>query len=197
MTPLHTRPGPLGAFFRDVRRRTEPPNRVIKLIIAYKMVAAFLLFIAGLFFLGLLVNHDWSTRLRVALVVLGLRTDNHLIRDALTRLGLITPAGATGLGLISFFYAGLEATEGIGLLNRRRWAEYLVLLATGAFLPYECLELLRHTSWTSALIFLVNLAIAAYLVKAKRLFHEREEASARADREVLAPLVDQAGVPAP
>ena len=197
MTPLHTRPGPLGAFFRDIRRRTEPPNRVIKLIIAYKMIAAFLLFVAGFFFLGLLVNHEWSNRLRVALVVLGLRTDNHLIRDAFTRLGVITPAGATGLGLISFFYAALEAVEGIGLIYQRRWAEYLVLLATVAFLPYECLELLRHPSWTSVIIFLGNLAIAVYLVKAKRLFHEHEVTREREVMDALAPLVDQAGVPAP
>ena len=73
-------------------------------------------------------------------------------------------------------YGLLEVFEGAGLLLRRRWAEYLVLLATLAFLPLEIDELLKRVTAGRSLALLVNLVIVAYLVWRKRLFLERPPA---------------------
>jgi uncharacterized membrane protein (DUF2068 family) len=70
-------------------------------------------------------------------------------------------------------YGALEAFEGYGLLRRRRWAEYLVLLATAAFLPLEVDELIRKPTLFKAGALLVNLLIIVYLIWRKRLFLER------------------------
>ena len=56
---------------------------------------------------------------------------------------------------------------------RRRWAEYLVLLATVVFIPVEIEELAARPSAFKALALLVNLLIVAYLIWRKRLFLER------------------------
>lgn len=77
------------------------------------------------------------------------------------------------LALAGLLYGGLEALEGFGLLLRRRWAEYLVLIATVAFIPAEVEELATRPSVFKALALLVNLLIVAYLVWRKRLFLER------------------------
>ena len=67
----------------------------------------------------------------------------------------------------------LEVTEAVGLILRRRWAEYLVLLATIAFLPLEIDEMLRSPSALKALTLLINVAIVVYLVWRKQLFLSR------------------------
>ena len=67
-------------------------------------------------------------------------------------------------------YAVLEGVEAVGLWYQKRWAEYLTFIATVAFIPYEIYELTRAVSTFKTLAFVVNVAIAVYLLFAKRLF---------------------------
>jgi uncharacterized membrane protein (DUF2068 family) len=67
-------------------------------------------------------------------------------------------------------YAALEAAEMVGLWYSKRWAEYLTFLATSAFLPLEVYELTTKLSALKIVVLLVNLAVACYLLLAKRLF---------------------------
>jgi uncharacterized membrane protein (DUF2068 family) len=67
-------------------------------------------------------------------------------------------------------YAVLEGAEAVGLWYQKRWAEYLTFVATIAFIPYEIYELSRAVSPFKLVAFLVNVAIACYLLFAKRLF---------------------------
>ena len=69
-------------------------------------------------------------------------------------------------------YALLEGIEAIGLWFARRWAEYLTFVATIVFVPYEIHELLPPKTVTAlkVLALVINLAIAVYLLYAKRLF---------------------------
>lgn len=67
-------------------------------------------------------------------------------------------------------YAVLEGVEAVGLWYQRRWAEYLTFVATTLFLPYEVYELARTVSPFKVVAIVVNVAIAVYLLYAKRLF---------------------------
>jgi uncharacterized membrane protein (DUF2068 family) len=78
-------------------------------------------------------------------------------------------------------YAALEGIEGVGLWFGRRWAEYLTFLAVVVFLPYEIWELTKSVSPLKIAALVVNLAIAVYLLLAKRLFGLRGGAAAEAD----------------
>jgi predicted membrane protein DUF2127 len=81
-------------------------------------------------------------------------------------------------------YALLEGVEAVGLWFQKRWAEYLTFIATTVFVPYEVFELVRTVSPFKVLALVVNVAIALYLLFAKRLFGLRGGASAeRAERE--------------
>jgi uncharacterized membrane protein (DUF2068 family) len=82
------------------------------------------------------------------------------------------------VGALVAAYAALEAIEMVGLWLGRRWAEYLTFLATIVFIPYELYELTRTVSWLKILTFLINVAIAVYLLLAKRLFGMRGGARA-------------------
>jgi uncharacterized membrane protein (DUF2068 family) len=67
-------------------------------------------------------------------------------------------------------YALLEGTEGVGLAMRRRWAEYLTVIATGILIPYELFEVIRHVTLFKVGALLLNLAVVGYLAYRKRLF---------------------------
>jgi uncharacterized membrane protein (DUF2068 family) len=75
-------------------------------------------------------------------------------------------------------YAVLEGVEAVGLWYQKRWAEYLTFVATIAFIPYEIYELSRAVSAFKLVAFVVNVAIALYLLFAKRLFGRRGGAAA-------------------
>ena len=70
-------------------------------------------------------------------------------------------------------YAVLEGVEAVGLWYQKRWAEYLTFVATVAFIPYEIYELTRTISPFKIVALCVNVAIAVYLLYAKRLFGVR------------------------
>jgi uncharacterized membrane protein (DUF2068 family) len=75
------------------------------------------------------------------------------------------------VGLLA--YGLLEGVEGVGLWLAKRWAEYLTVVATAAFLPLEVHELLKTVTVTKVGAFVINVAAVVYLVLAKRLFGAR------------------------
>ena len=107
-----------------------------------------------------------------------------LVRQATKALNA-SPRTLTLVALGLLAYGLLEGVEGVGLWYAKRWAEYLTVVATAAFLPLEVYELSDHPTATKVGAFVLNVAVVAYLVVAKRLFgarggraaHEREMAS--------------------
>ncbi len=89
------------------------------------------------------------------------------------QLGQISDRRVEELGIATFLYAGVFLTEGVGLLLRKRWAEYLTVIATGSFLPIEVYELAHRFSAPRVLTLVVNLAVVIYLIV--RLWRERHQ----------------------
>lgn len=67
------------------------------------------------------------------------------------------------LALVSAGY--LHVVEATGLWLRRLWVEYLILVETAAFLPYELYELLRRPTAFKGVILVTNLIIVGYLAR--------------------------------
>jgi uncharacterized membrane protein (DUF2068 family) len=59
----------------------------------------------------------------------------------------------------------LELVEGVGLFYRRRWAEWLTVVATSLLIPLELYELVRSPSLLKAGGIAVNVAIVIYLFR--------------------------------
>ena len=74
------------------------------------------------------------------------------------------------VAIAAIAYALIEGTEGVGLAMRRRWAEYLTVIATGLLIPYELYEVIRHLTLFKVGALLLNLAVVGYLAYRKRLF---------------------------
>jgi uncharacterized membrane protein (DUF2068 family) len=74
------------------------------------------------------------------------------------------------VGLVFAVYAAIEGIEAFGLWYQRRWAEYLTFIVTTSLLPLEIYELAHRFTPFKILAFVINVAVVAYLLLAKRLF---------------------------
>ncbi len=97
-------------------------------------------------------------------------TSNHGIVHDLQYLFAVNIGNLYLVGAAVAAYAVLEGVEAIGLWFAKRWAEYLTFVATIVFLPYEIHELIKSVTALKVLALIINLAVAAYLLFAKRLF---------------------------
>jgi uncharacterized membrane protein (DUF2068 family) len=90
-------------------------------------------------------------------------------RDLLQRL-LLWLSGP-GLGtlsqveLLTFAYMALVMVEGVGLWQRKLWAEWLVVLAGAGLIPFEIWKLAHPDgkAWMLVLALLVNVTVIGYL----------------------------------
>jgi uncharacterized membrane protein (DUF2068 family) len=88
------------------------------------------------------------------------------------------------VGAVFLVYAAVEGIEAVGLWYQRRWAEYLTFLVTASLLPLEFYELSLKFSALKVVTVIINLAVVAYLLYAKRLFGLRGGVKAEhAERE--------------
>jgi uncharacterized membrane protein (DUF2068 family) len=79
---------------------------------------------------------------------------------------------------IALVYAFVEGLEAVGLWYAKRWAEYLTLIVTASLLPVEVYELAHKVTPFKVLAIIINIAVVAYLLYAKRLFGLRGGAAA-------------------
>ncbi|RXS67074.1 MULTISPECIES: DUF2127 domain-containing protein [Streptomyces] len=96
-------------------------------------------------------------------------------------------------------YALVEIVEGVGLWRAKRWAEYLTVVATAAFLPLEIYELTEKVSWLKIATLVINILAVLYIAVTKRLFGLRGGRAAFEAERHSASLLEvetSAGVPA-
>lgn len=75
-----------------------------------------------------------------------------------------------------FAYAAIFLVEGIGLWYDRPWAEWLVVLASGLFIPLELQHLVHGWSSGTALMLAINIVVVALL--ARRIARRRAAVTA-------------------
>jgi uncharacterized membrane protein (DUF2068 family) len=119
----------------------------------------------------------------------------HGIINSLRHLFSVQQGTLTKIGLVLAAYALLEGLEAVGLWLQKRWAEYLTFIATSALIPLEVYEIVTKGSPFKVITLIVNVAVVAYLLYAKRLFGLRGGAAAEEEErqrdmgwETLEPL---------
>jgi uncharacterized membrane protein (DUF2068 family) len=133
------------------------------LIGVFKLFKVFLLIAVGIGAINFL-HKDAATTVMHWTQVLRVDPDNRLVHRLLVKIFRVTPKQLKELSVGTFLYAGLFATEGVGLLLRRRWAEYFTIVTTGGLIPLEIFELARHFTVTKSVVLLINVLIVGYLV---------------------------------
>ncbi len=136
---------------------------VLILIGMFKLFKALLLIAVGIGAINFLHKDIGSTVVHWT-QVLRVDPDNRFIHGMLVRILRVTPKQLKVLSVGTFLYASLFAAEGVGLLLRKRWAEYFTIVTTSGLIPLEIFELARHFTVTKLVVAFVNVLIVWYLV---------------------------------
>ena len=148
---------------RGSRQSAKSSSFVLILIGLFKLFKALLLIAVGIGAIKLL-HKDLVATVIHWIQVLHVDPDNRFVHGLLLRIFRVTPAQLKELSVGTFLYAALFATEGVGLLLGKRWAELLTIVTTGGLVPLEIFELGRHFTVTRMVVVLVNVLIVWYLV---------------------------------
>ena len=148
------------------KRRAEHArhNSLLVLIAIYKMLQALLFIAVGVGALHLL-HKDVSDVLSQFAAALRFNPESRFVNLVLDEATLLNDPLLRRIGLVAFSYAGVSLAEGVGLYLEKAWAEYLTLLITASFLPWEVLEIFRRLTWIRVSLFTVNALVFLYLLK--------------------------------
>ena len=105
----------------------------------------------------------------------GIDLANRYVQAGLERLVGIGNTQLVEFSIGALIYAAMLFTEGIGLWLQKRWAEYLTVIATAMFIPFEIYEIYVRFTWVRIAILAVNIFVVWYL--STRLKDEEKELS--------------------
>jgi uncharacterized membrane protein (DUF2068 family) len=148
-------------------------NQWLILIGSLKLLKAILFFLIGVGALRLL-HKDLVDVLTRAAVDMRFDPESHFVNMLLEKVSLLNDHRLKQISMAVFCYAGLDIAEGIGLILEKAWAEYLTLILTASFLPWELFEIFRHVTGFKIALILLNLLVLIYLV-----FHVQSRARER------------------
>ena len=131
---------------------------------AFKLVKAGALVALAIGALSLMHDTDVSTTLRHVANSFRIDPHNRLINRAMSAVSGLDTRRLAELGIGTFLYAAVFLIEGIGLLLRKGWAEYLTIAVTASFIPFEIYELIHKPSAIKTIAIALNALIVVYLV---------------------------------
>lgn len=76
----------------------------------------------------------------------------------------ITDKNILMLAIGAMTYSVLRFIEAYGLWRQRTWAEWLAIISSAIYLPYEFYEIARHNSWIKIAITTGNILLVIYLL---------------------------------
>ena len=170
---------------------------VLRFIAIYKILKAVLAIGAGLTLLTW-VNRDLTIFLHQYILWplhydLDDESQSKLITWILEKASHLSPHDKRWIAYANFFYAALFLVEGIGLYLKKRWAEYVVIVITGSFIPFEVYLLMHHPVWWKVALILGNVLIIVYLVHRIRL-EKHNAAAKKANAEEISPAAPERAV---
>ena len=157
---------------RELGRETQPVDTVVRLIILERAIRGSLVFILGV----ALLTRSRSVVSLVRLWVTELdvnperRVIPRLLITVLRPIGQFSTRTVVLIGIGALLFGMLELTEAVGLARRRRWAEYLTVIAGCIGIPLEVSEVVAKQTPVRISILLINVAIVIYLAWQKHLF---------------------------
>src|ERR1700754_1505784 len=138
-------------------------DRGLLLIGLFKLAKAIFFFCIGVGAIHLLHKDLEDELLRLAVRV-KFDPESKFVALLLDKVDLIDAHRLRQISVATFAYSALALTEGVGLLMEKVWAEYLTLILTISFLPWELYELARRPDWFRLSLLVINLAVLWYLV---------------------------------
>ena len=135
--------------------------RYLKVIALFKIFKGALLFGLGFSLLFLNSRPVWLDQISDWTDDQLLLHHSKAVTFLLNKLQAALSGGALrATGILSLFYCGVLFTEGIGVYMQKRWAEFLMIFATGALIPLEIRHVWRSLIWHRPVIVPLALLLA-------------------------------------
>jgi uncharacterized membrane protein (DUF2068 family) len=153
-------PGHVPAILQEGRR-----GRYLKIIALFKILKGLLLFVLGFSLLFLNSRPVWLDQISDWADDQILLHHSKPIHFLLSKLQDILAGGGAlhATGLLALFYCAVLFTEGFGVYFQKRWAEWLMICATGALIPVEIRHLWHRPGLVALFILLANCFIVWFL----------------------------------
>lgn len=138
-------------------------DRLLPWIAAERAFRALVLLAVGL----VLITHphtDWAGEVMRLAARGGLNPNSNWVQRIVEDVRRIHGNEDVFFGIVALAYGALEAVEAYGLWRRRRWGEWLTVIATSLLLVPEIWELTKSISVLKLGALLANLLIVAYLL---------------------------------
>jgi uncharacterized membrane protein (DUF2068 family) len=148
-------------------QRPAPPSarhdRLLPWIAAERAFRALVLLAVGI----ALVSHphaNWASEVSRLAQRLGLDPKENWIQRIINDVAKIHAQQDLVFGVAAIAYGILEATESYGLFKRRRWGEWLTVVATSLLFIPEVWELTKSATVLKVGAVILNVLVVAYLL---------------------------------
>lgn len=145
------------------------PEYFLKFIIWERFVKGLLLILISLKGMSL-INRDLHQVVDELISQFNLDVDRSVIAITLKKVGMIDGHLLFIISIAVFLYGVLDLVEAYGLHKRKRWAEYLTVIATALFIPFEVYEVMDKITLIRTGALILNILIVIFLIKHKELF---------------------------
>ena len=160
------------------RKHISGYDKWLILIGALKLCEAALFIALGIGVLRML-HKDLVDELTRLMVALHHDPEGRFSSLLLDKAALLDPHRLKQISAAIFAHAGLDILEGTGLVLRKVWAEFVTVILSGFFLPFEFMALAHHVTWIRVGVTAINVAVVIYLIFHLRMkLRERQLARA-------------------
>jgi uncharacterized membrane protein (DUF2068 family) len=140
-------------------------DRILPLIGIFRLLKAALLIVAAM---GVLHAREWVRSLPY-------HHEHALVTHAVAFITRLPVRRVHELAIALVVYSLFFTIEGVGLLMRRLWAEWLTIIATTSFIPFEIYEVVQKVTVVRAAAAALNVIIVIYLIR-RRILRENSHA---------------------
>lgn len=138
-------------------------DRLLPWIAAERAFRAVVLISVGILLLSN-PHTDWATEITHLAQRAGLNPNGNWPRKIIEKIRKVNANEDVIFGIIALAYGALEGVEAYGLWKRRRWGEWLTVIATSLLLVPEIWELTKSLTFLKVGALIVNLLVVAYLL---------------------------------
>jgi uncharacterized membrane protein (DUF2068 family) len=144
------------------RPAPKPRFNVLRTIAIYKLVKVLLL-LALVYGEVRLSDASLTAKLLTWASERPLGLEHDVVTRFLEWFSGLSASRVHALRIVTFAYAAIFATEGIGLWMQKRWAEWLTVIITASLIPLEVWELIFRPNIGKAAVLVGNTVIVIYL----------------------------------
>lgn len=153
-----------GSTLQKAATAAHHHNKGLVLIAVYKFLHSLLFIAIGVGALRLVGKDVGDILYRIA-SDLRFNPESRFVNFILDRASLLDDPMLRRIGFVAFCYAAIGIAEGVGLYLEKAWGEYLTLIITASFLPWEIMEIMRRHTLPRVGLLMANVAVLIYLLK--------------------------------